>query len=114
MSLSNEQWEFLKDVARLILKADELGYKLTGGELWRPDEMQEIYLATGKSHVNRSQHQDRLAIDFNLFVNGAIQWIKNDDWIVLGDFWKSLSSKNRWGGDWKTLLDQYHFERIRG
>ena len=112
MSKSDEQWEFLKDFASLILYAERLGYKLTAGELLRPEQMQRIYIEEGKSKVKRSQHQDKLAGDLNLFVDGEIQWSKNKHWTKLGDYWKSLNSKNRWGGDYKTLDDPYHFERI--
>jgi len=111
MSMSNKQWEFLKDFASLILYAERLGYKLTSGELLRPDQIQEIYLAEGKTQVKRSQHQDKLAGDINLFVDGEIQWSKNEHWEKLGTYWKSLSPKNRWGGDFKSLEDPYHFER---
>ncbi len=112
MSKSDEQWEFLKDFASLILYAERLGYKLTAGELLRPNEMQKIYLAEGKTQVKRSRHQDKLAGDLNLFVDNKIQWSKNKHWIKLGDYWKSLNPKNRWGGDYKSLKDPYHFERI--
>ena len=44
MSQSDEQWEFLQDVGKLIAFAKEKGFKLTGGELWRTPEMQKIYL----------------------------------------------------------------------
>ena len=112
MSKSDEQWLFLKDVAKLIIYADDLGYKLTGGELYRTEEQQQIYLNEGKSQVSRSNHQDRLAIDLNLFVEGEIQWVKNEYWEALGKYWKAVSPKNRWGGDYKTLKDPYHFERV--
>jgi uncharacterized protein YnzC (UPF0291/DUF896 family) len=112
MSLSDKQWDFLQDVAELIAYAKEKRYKLTGGELWRPNEMQELYLEQGKTQVKRSNHQDRLAIDLNLFVHGEIQWSKNSYWEDLGSYWKSLHKDNRWGGDYKTLEDPFHFERL--
>ena len=43
MSLSEKQWSFLKDVAKMIQWADSQGYKLTGGELMRPMAMQYLY-----------------------------------------------------------------------
>ena len=111
MSQSDEQWQFLKDVAKLIIYADDIGVKLTAGEMWRPDEMQELYLISGKSQVYESQHQKRLAVDFNLFVGGKIQWVMGEEFKLLGEFWKSLSPKNKWGGDYKTFFDGYHFQR---
>ena len=80
--------------------------------MWRTDEQQVIYVEQGKSQVSMSQHQKRLAVDLNLFVNGKIQWEKNSYWEDLGNYWKSLDEDNRWGGDYKTLHDPFHFERI--
>lgn len=111
MSQSDQQWLFLQDVAKLIEFAKHEGYKLTGGELWRTDEQHGLNILAGKSQIDRSMHQDRLAIDFNLFVNGNIQWEKNEHWERLGEYWKILSPENVWGGDWKSINDPYHFER---
>jgi len=112
MSQSNKQWVFLQDVSLFVQYAVSQGYKLTGGELWRPEEMQAIYLQDGKTQVKRSNHQDRMAIDFNLFVGGEIQWSKNKDWEKLGEFWCAIRPQNRWGGNYKTLSDPYHFESV--
>jgi peptidoglycan L-alanyl-D-glutamate endopeptidase CwlK len=111
MSKSDEQWLFLQDVAKLVLFAHAHGYKLTGGELYRTQEQQDIYFAEGKSQVKRSNHQDRLAIDLNLFVDGDIQWSKNEHWEKLGEYWKQISPENKWGGDYKSFSDPYHFQR---
>lgn len=104
------------DVARLILWAEKHGFQLTGGELWRPPEMQKIYIETGRSWTTESKHLDRLAIDFNVFINGQLV----NDWTTvkpLGDYWESLSVRNRWGGDFNKneikdgRIDMPHFER---
>lgn len=112
MSTSDEQWEFLQDMANLILFARYEGFKLTGGELLRTEEQQAIYFKKGLSQVKVSQHQKKLAIDLNLFVDGEIQWTNNEHWERMGQYWKILSPQNRWGGDYKTLKDPYHFERV--
>ena len=112
MKLSEKQWNFLQDVAKLINFADSLGYKLTAGEAWRSEYQQAKYLKDGKSQVDVSQHQKRLAMDFNLFINDKVQWHNNEHWKRLGDYWKSLSSENRWGGDYDTLSDPFHFEKL--
>jgi len=40
------------------------------------------------------------------------QWIQDKLSLQeLGDYWESLDSLNRWGGNWKTLYDFPHFER---
>lgn len=112
MKRSDIQWDFLQDVALLIQFAKHEGFKLTGGELYRPQAMQDIYLARGYSQVSESQHQKRLAIDFNLFVGEKLQWDKNEHWEKLGAYWIVLNPDNRWGGDYKSLKDPYHFERL--
>jgi len=115
MSLSNEQWLFLKDVAKLIIKAEELGYKLTGGELYRTIDQQKIYMESGKSKTMNSKHLKRLAIDFNFFVkdysgNWVITW-DIDKIEPLGTYWESLNTNNVWGGNFNSFKDVPHFER---
>lgn len=117
MSLVNEQAAFLKDVRALLAKADELGFVVTAGEVYRTAEQQDIYIKTGCSKTRNSMHLKRCAIDLNLFRNGALcgrEAIK-----PLGDFWEGLNAKNRWGGNWRgavdsgrsRFIDAPHFER---
>lgn len=117
MGLVQEQWEFLKDVSRLIIKADELGITLTAGEMFRTEEQQKIYFDTGKSKTMNSNHLKRLAVDFNFFIGGQLVYShpRIDE---LAKYWEGLNSKNRWGGNfdknWNTkdcFIDQPHFER---
>lgn len=110
MSVTDQQWLFLLDVAKLIQKAESLEIKLTGGELYRTEEQQAIYLKEGKSKTMNSKHRKRLAIDFNFFINGKLTYEKAKVQ-VLGDFWESLSPQNRWGGNWQ-FQDTPHFERV--
>lgn len=110
MSLVAEQWAFLQDVAKLIQFAASSGFTLTGGELYRTPEQQAIYQQKGTTTTANSFHLKRLAIDFNIFKDGKLI----SDWQeakLLGEFWESLSPKNRWGGHWKTFKDAPHFER---
>lgn len=111
MALVTEQWNFLQDVAKLIAKAEILGIVLTGGELYRTKEQQAIYLKEGKSKTANSQHMNRLAIDLNFFINGQLCYDKKKIQ-PLGDYWESLSPANRWGGNFKSILDVPHFERF--
>ena len=108
--LSDEQWEFLQDVVKLIEYANDLGYKLTGGELYRTRYQQKEYMRTGRSKTMRSYHLKRLAIDLNVFVDGDLTWDFNDI-EPLGIFWESLNPKNRWGGHFRNFKDLPHFER---
>ena len=111
MSTSDKQWEFLQDVARLILFAANFeGYKLTGGELYRTKEQAELNAAKGSGIVN-SLHRSRLAIDLMLFINN--EYITTSaEYYTLGEYWKSLNPKNRWGGDFPRP-DGNHFERTK-
>lgn len=107
MSRVAEQAAFLLDVCKLIQFATERGYVVTGGELARPVEMQEIYVKTGRSKTMRSKHLDRLAIDLNFFKNGKLTYDTED----VGRYWESMSPKNSAGMFWKSFKDAPHFER---
>ena len=111
MTTSDKQWLFLQDVARLILYAEGLGVKLTGGELYRTSYQQAEYLRTGKTTTRNSNHLRRMAIDFTLFINDEPQWTNCEEWEQLGYYWESLDKANRWGGNYKPFLDLPHFER---
>lgn len=110
MSMVTEQALFLLDVTRLIIKATKMGFVITGGELYRTEEQQTIYMKTGRTKTMNSNHLKRCAIDLNFFWQGKLTY----DMTLLkpvGDYWESLSPKNRWGGNWKTFKDIPHFER---
>ena len=113
MSLVNEQAEFLKDVAKLINKCFELGFVVTGGELWRTSEQQEIYLKKGLSKTSNSMHLKRCAIDLNFFKDGVLVG-KREPLVPIGEYWQSLNPKNRWGGNFTSIVDCPHFERNVG
>lgn len=110
MSLSREQAAFLLDVCKLINYATEQGWMITGGELYRTPEQQEIYLKTGRSKTMASNHLKRCAVDLNFFKDGQLIWDKAQI-APLGAYWESLNEKNRWGGNFKSLVDVPHFER---
>lgn len=115
MSLSDEQWKFLKDVAKLIEFIDEKGHKATGGELQRTKEQQALHVKNGVSWTSDSYHLKQLAIDLHIFINGVYlgmcsnaEAFKHSEFI--GAYWENLDSKNVWGGRWKNM-DWPHFER---
>ena len=107
MTLRQKQSKFAQMVARLIQWAFENGFEVTLGEAFRTDEQQEKYLKNGKSTVKRSKHQDRLAIDLNLFIDGKYQ-VSSEAYRPLGEAWKDMGGV--WGGDWKSFPDGNHFE----
>lgn len=115
MSIINEQNIFLSDVCRLIQFVKNSGYVITGGELYRPDEMQKLYEQQGKAQKGCfNTHGMRLAMDLNIFkmVNNVptLTYAK-EDLQKIGDYWESLDPINKWGGNWKSLCDTTHFER---
>jgi peptidoglycan L-alanyl-D-glutamate endopeptidase CwlK len=118
MSLGQEQELFAKDVALLLAKAWELGFAVRLGEVQRPLEMQQIYVKTGRSKTMNSMHIKKCAIDLVLLLNSKV--CGRLEILPLGQYWESLSSKNRWGGSWRGLVDSGkssfvdapHFERM--
>lgn len=110
MSLVEQQSIFLDHVCLTIAHAKTLGFVVTGGELHRTPEQQQIYVQTGRSKTMASYHLRRLAIDLNFFKDGILCYDK----AVLqpvGDYWESLDTKNSWGGNWQSFKDLPHFER---
>ena len=114
MKLSDHQWLFLQDIAKLINYAKSLGIKLTGGELQRTPEQQKLYIESGKSKTSNSLHLKKLAIDINVFIKitptNYVLTFEKKDIQPLGDFWEGLSEHNKWGGNWK-FKDCPHFQR---
>lgn len=110
MSLVAEQAAFLLDACRLIEYATDLGFVVTGGELYRTAEQQQIYVKTGRSQTMASNHLKRLAIDLNFLRNGKLVY-DIEQLKPIGEFWQGLSPKNSWGGFWKSFKDMPHFER---
>lgn len=110
MSLVPEQAEFLKDVCMLVDYASKRGFLVTGGELYRTAEQQDIYVRTGRSKTMNSYHLRRLAIDLNFFINST-PVVTKEELQEIGDYWVSLNPKNQWGGNWNSFKDLPHFER---
>ena len=116
-TLSSVQFDFLRDIMVLLDFVITKGWKVTFGEVARPIEMQEIYVATGRSTTMKSQHISRLAMDINFFKplseGGYRYTCSREDLQEFGDFWESLNSKNSWGGNWDSFKDTPHFQRKR-
>lgn len=113
MSLMLEQAAFLLDACKLIEYATQQGFVVTGGELARTPEQQALYVRSGRSKTMLSNHLKRCAIDLNFFKDGQIIWDKTI-LAPIGAFWESLNPKNRWGGNFHSLVDCPHFERNVG
>lgn len=117
MSLGTQQEIFSYQLVQLLTKAFADGFDVRIGEVWRPQEMQEIYLRDGRSKTRNSQHTKKLAADLHFFIAGRMATI--DEIRPLGKYWEALDSANRWGGSWRgliesgqsTFVDAPHFER---
>jgi hypothetical protein len=113
MSNVAEQAAFLLDVAKLINKATEMGFVVTGGELFRTPEQQQIHVRAGRSKTMNSLHFQRRAVDLNFFWQGKLCYDKNV-LAPLGAYWESLHPLNSWGGNGVKLVDTPHFSRGMG
>ncbi|HGE8506295.1 M15 family metallopeptidase [Serratia ureilytica] len=105
MTLSEKQQLFTVMIAQLINWADERGYRLTFGEAYRTPEQAARNAKTGAGIAN-SLHTQRLAVDFNLFINGQYQ-TQTEAYLPLGEFWESIGGS--WGGRFKSRPDGNHF-----
>jgi hypothetical protein len=84
MSYGDRRRLFTRLLAKLITKAEELGYELAVC----PD---------GREHKPNSLHFIGLAVDFDLYINGDYQK-STEAHRPLGEYWESLHPLCRWGG----------------
>lgn len=84
MNLNEQQAQFTRMVSALINHATELGYDLTFGDAWATD-----------GHRDGSFHYKRLAVDFNLFIDGVYKR-STASHLPLGVYWESIGGT--WGG----------------
>lgn len=106
MGLVDKQDFFTGKLAELIRFAQDNGYQVTLGEAWRPDVTAEYYAKVGKGIAN-SLHTKRLAIDLNVFREGAL--LSAPGYTELGEWWEKQSTptyKCTWGG---RFNDANHF-----
>ena len=96
MTLRQKQSKFMSMLGALLHYADQVGYEVTGGDLW-------AIKGQGRKHSSNSRHYKRLAIDLNLFIDGKYQQSSRAH-RPLGIFWESI------GGTWGGLKDGNHYE----
>ncbi|EES6093812.1 TPA: M15 family metallopeptidase [Escherichia coli] len=104
MKLSEKQQLFAVMIADLIHWAQVHGYRLTFGEAYRTPEQAALNAKSGKG-IRNSLHTLRLAVDFNLFINGEYQ-ADTDAYRPLGEYWESIGGT--WGGRF-SRADGNHF-----
>lgn len=110
MSLFEQQAKFAIMAARLILKAEEMGYQVTLGDAYRDPR---IHGAPGVKRgygAANSFHKKRLALDLNLFKNGVFLQ-STEAHRALGEWWESIGGT--WGGRFKTP-DGNHYSYMEG
>lgn len=112
MTEGQQQRLFAQLVARLILRAAEMGYEVTLGEAYRTPEQAALNAAKGSGIVH-SLHCRRLAIDLNLFRAG-VYLTDTESYRPLGMWWLEQHELNRWGGNFSKLQDGNHFSMTRG
>lgn len=96
MGLRAKQTEFMRMLPRLIDKAFELGFEVTGGDLYRDSRC--------PYGSKSSRHKSRLAIDLNLFSDG-VYFTRTADHKELGEWWEDQGGI--WGG---RFNDGNHYE----
>lgn len=113
MTLRAHQSVFTVLVARLILKAEALGYETTFGEAYRSPEEAARLAKAGKG-IAKSLHTQRLAIDLNLFKDGKYL-SSTEAHRPLGEWWQTLGAAHgvtcRWGGTFPRG-DGNHYEIV--
>lgn len=104
-ALREKQSRFVEAIGRLILYAHSIGYELTFGDAYRdPRVFGKLGEKKGYGHSN-SAHKARLAVDFNLFIDG--EYMGNGvEHNRLHDFWDQLGGATRIKED----LNHYSFE----
>lgn len=96
MRLIERQQLFARLLPRLLDQAHSMGCAVTLGEAWRPPETARLYAQDGRGSAN-SLHVVRLAVDLNLFRDGA--WLQStEDHRPLGEWWERQHEACRWGG----------------
>ena len=105
--LSIAQRQFTRLLADLVTWAYANGYELTYGDAYRSLEEAKRLAALGLG-IQDSPHRRRLAVDFNLFVDGRYV-TDTKDHEPLGVYWESLDPRCVWGGRF-TRRDGNHYE----
>jgi hypothetical protein len=103
---------FTRLLARLILRANEIGFQAVIDQTKRTSAEAEENAKKGVG-ISHSLHCDGLAGDLLLYKDG--KYLTNsEDYRDLGTFWKGLHPLARWGGDFrdakgKAKPDGNHF-----
>jgi len=105
--VSAKQQRFTECVGTLIAYAGSRGYGLTFGDAYRDPRVHGKMGDKVGYAAAKSVHKLRLAVDFNLFVEGVyVTDGKHVAYSELGALWERLDENARWGG---RFDDANHF-----
>ena len=102
-TLGQKQRRFARMIGMLIGWAYANGYELTFGDAYRDPRVHGAVGEKKSYSASMSLHKERLAVDFNLFKDGAYL-SRSEDYKPLGDYWESIGGT--WGG---RFNDGNHF-----
>ncbi len=104
MSLRTDQSKFVQMIADFIEFVTLEGYELSFGDAYRdPRVFGKEGEKKGYGHKS-SYHKRRLAVDFNLFVDGEYMSGGCPEYTEIGKYWESIGGT--WGG---RFNDHNHF-----
>lgn len=109
-------WEaqvlFARLLPRLIDRAFDAGFFVSVGECWRHPAAVD-YLVKYKLGTRTSLHQDKLAVDLNLFTAERDYLYTTEDHRPLGEWWETAHPLCRWGGRFRRA-DGNHYSLTWG
>jgi hypothetical protein len=106
MTLRERQSRFAAMVPGLIKHAINLGYEITLGDAYRDHRVHGVPGEKKSYSAANSHHKLRLAIDINLFKDGAYLET-TEDHRQLGEWWEAQGGT--WGGRFKQP-DGNHYQ----
>ena len=97
MTLGQKQRLFTRLMAEWTIWVYQQGYELSDGDAYRDKRVHgDIGERVGYGRAN-SNHKQRLARDYNLFIDGVYQ-TSTEAHKPLGDKWESMHHLCAWGG----------------
>lgn len=110
LSLGQDQRDFTRNVGYLLQHIYAAGYEATLGDAYRDPRSHGAMGEVGVYGRSNSAHKQRLAIDLNLFKDGAYL-TTTEAHKPFGDYWKALDVDHVWGGDFD---DGNHYSKRHG
>lgn len=98
LTVGQKQELFMRLMPRLVDFVHSLGFEIRGGDLFRDPRVHgALGVKMGYGHP-KSAHKLKIAIDLNLFKNGA--FVEDTEaHRPIGTWWKAQHELCRWGGD---------------